>query len=329
MMTPEEQIDFSKLSAWILSDGKAGHLNQSIGVAEALGVPYTVVPVRQKAWAPLVRWADPFWGVEADFPAGRPDILLATGNATVGLARGIKVRDPNIFTVQMMRPRGGIFPFDVVAVPAHDRVEETDKVVVTAGAPNRVTVEGLAAAAAVWTDKLAFTGVRRLGVLIGGTSKHAAFTVADARALAADVLALKKAGGFGLLVTVSRRTGDAQTTVLKELLSGPDVFFWDGEGENPYQGILALSDALVVTADSVSMVSEGCSAGKPVHVFGLSHYNKGKFARFYHLLAKQGRIAPLGSALFEAPETPLADAMRVAGFIRARYLRHYLIHHAA
>jgi mitochondrial fission protein ELM1 len=324
MLDQHDQIDFTALKAWILSDGKNGHLNQSLGVAEALGVPYEIVPVQHTGWAPYVRWIDPFLGDRTRFPDGMPDLLLGAGNATVALARALKLRFPKIFAVQMMRPAGGAFPFDVVAVPAHDKVRETEQVIITTGAPNRITPQTLAQAAEAWRARLAHTGTRRLGVLIGGASKHAPFTEADARELAAGVFALKKAGGFGLMVTVSRRTGEEQSALLRHMLAGQDVFFWDGQGDNPYQAILALADALVVTGDSVSMVSEGCTAGKPVHVWGMPRYAKGKLSRLYQLLSEQGRIAPLGSALFEAPQQPLADATRVAGFIRSRYWRHHL-----
>ena len=46
-------------------------------------------------------------------------------------------------------------------------------------------------------------------------------------------------------------------------------YLWDGEGENPYFGLLGLADFLVVTCDSVNMVSEAASTGKPVYVADL------------------------------------------------------------
>jgi len=323
-MFEADQVDFTSLRAWILSDGKAGHVNQSVGVAEALGLSYEVIPLKPKRFGKLISWIDPFLGDKTLFPPDVPDFVFAAGNGTVAIHRALKLRYPHLFSVQMMRPRGGTFPFDVVAVPAHDGLAETDRVVTTTGAPNKVTAQGLAEAVKDWSDRFKPLGKRKLGVLVGGASKHAGFTVDDAKALALGVLSLKKAGGFGLMVTTSRRTGAAQTALLQELLGGENVFFWDGQGNNPYLAILGAADALVVTADSVSMVSEGCTAGKPVHVFGLSKFTKGKFYRFYDMLTAQGRIAPLGTALFEAPALPLADAQKVAGFIRGRYLRHRL-----
>ena len=47
------------------------------------------------------------------------------------------------------------------------------------------------------------------------------------------------------------------------------VYLWDEAGDNPYRGILALSDRIVATGDSVSMVSEAVASGHPVAVFDI------------------------------------------------------------
>ena len=82
-----------------------------------------------------------------------------------------------------------------------------------------------------------------------------------------------------LLVTSSRRTGKENTDALKSALTGAPAFVWDGEGENPYFGILGLCDYLVVTADSVNMISEACASGRPVYIYDLPGGSR-KSARF-------------------------------------------------
>ncbi len=73
-----------------------------------------------------------------------------------------------------------------------------------------------------------------------------------------------------LAITPSRRTPDAVRALLAEAFAGDQrVFLWDMEGDNPYRGILALADRLVVTSDSVSMVSEALSTTHPVEIFDL------------------------------------------------------------
>ena len=74
-------------------------------------------------------------------------------------------------------------------------------------------------------------------------------------------------------------------------------------GENPYFGFLAHADAIVVTADSVSMTSEACSTGKPVYVAALSG-GSAKFREFHRTLAQAGYTQPFEGRLnVAAPKT--------------------------
>ena len=49
---------------------------------------------------------------------------------------------------------------------------------------------------------------------------------------------------------------------------------WDESGENPYLGILALADRLIVTGESISMISEALVTGRPVHVLPLEGHGE-------------------------------------------------------
>ena len=69
------------------------------------------------------------------------------------------------------------------------------------------------------------------------------------------------------------------------------AFIWDGSGDNPYFGMLGLADAIIVTADSVTMVSEAAATGKPVHVVALEG-GSAKFARFHRAMAEAGITRP-------------------------------------
>ena len=74
-------------------------------------------------------------------------------------------------------------------------------------------------------------------------------------------------GGAAAIVP-SRRTPDEVLAQFgKAGERDPDLWVWRREGDNPYLGVLALADRLVVTGDSVSMVSEALATPHPVEVF--------------------------------------------------------------
>jgi len=112
-------------------------------------------------------------------------------------------------------------------------------------------------------------------------------------------------------VTPSRRTGAAGLTLLRERLSGFSAAIWDGSRENPYFAYLALADAFLVTADSVSMISEAAATGKPVHILDLDGGNA-KFDRFHATMQAAGITRPFTGRV-ESWSYPVPDDTARAG----------------
>ncbi|HKA16151.1 MAG TPA: ELM1/GtrOC1 family putative glycosyltransferase, partial [Myxococcota bacterium] len=90
----------------------------------------------------------------------------------------------------------------------------------------------------------------------------------------ASELAARRSGS--LMVTTSARTPPETADALFGAVSGPAYFYrWTPDAaSNPYYGLLGLADEIVVTADSISMMTEACATGKRVHLYdtGLGRY---------------------------------------------------------
>lgn len=305
-------------SCWIITEGIAGTENQCLGLAEALGVSAEVKRVKLRApWKQLSPWLR--WGhgcalaKDSDrIDAPYPDILIASGRKSIGVALHVKkMSGGKTFLVQVQDPHVDPALFDLVVVPAHDRLRGAN-VLVTAGALHRVTPEKLASEQVEFTA-LAQLPQPRVAVLIGGTSKNHTMTRADAERLAAQLKGLNAS----LMVTASRRTGEENAQILRAALSGDNVFFWDGQGRNPYFAMLALADYIVVTEDSVSMASEAVSTGKPVYVAALSGGSP-KLRRFHENLQVQGYTRPFAGVLESWSYDPPRDTLKAAQEIRKR-----------
>jgi hypothetical protein len=108
----------------------------------------------------------------------------------------------------------------------------------------------------------------------------------------ADLLQQARGEGFGLAISPSRRTPKAVRAVLEARFAGDRrVWIWNLEGDNPYRGILASADRLVVTGDSVSMVSEAVATVAPVEVFDVG---QGRHQRFLDALVERRLVRRLG-----------------------------------
>jgi mitochondrial fission protein ELM1 len=101
------------------------------------------------------------------------------------------------------------------------------------------------------------------------------------------------------------------------MLQGPAIYFWDGTGDNPYFGFLALADYIIVTEDSVSMASEALSTGKPVYIAALEGGAR-RLDMFHKILQEQGYTRPFTGLLEQWNYVPPDDTQRVAQEIAAR-----------
>jgi uncharacterized protein len=312
-------------ACWVLTDGRTAMRNQCLGLAEAAGLTAELKTVHLRLpWRrlPPFLWLRPFAAPGPGSDPIRPpwpDVLIAGGHAMAPMALAVRrASGGRTFTVQVENPALNPARFDLVVPPAHDGLTGPN-VVATRGAMHRITPERLAEAAGDWGPRLAHLSRPRVAVLVGGPNRHYRMTDAVIERLAADLLKVADAGA-GIMVTASRRTPERHVRLLRERLAGKaDV--WDGTGENPYLGYLALADHVVVTCDSVLMASEAAATGKPVHVVALEG-SGGKFARFHRRLARDGITRPFAPGpdgrLATWTYGPLDDAAVVARVLRER-----------
>ena len=48
-----------------------------------------------------------------------------------------------------------------------------------------------------------------------------------------------------------------------------DTWVWNGKNDNPYINILTNSNYFIITSDSVNMISEAATTGKPIYIYKL------------------------------------------------------------
>lgn len=291
------------------------------GVAAALGVEPEIVQVAPRLWyAPFAPWgpadpADP--GLRAPFP----DIAIASGKETVPYLRALKKRsDGATFTLFLGDPRVSCGIFDLIWTPAHDRLTGAN-VFKTLTAPHPHDATALASARARADGRLAGLASPRVAVMLGGPSGQYRFGDADSENVRAAVARLL-AEDARVMISPSRRTPDELVERLKHAIADAGAtdraFVWDGSGDNPYQGMLALADAFLVTCDSVNMIGEALATGKPVHVLKLEG-EAGKFGTFFERLQAGGYIRFWKGALEDWSYAPLDATAEIAGEVARRY----------
>ncbi len=325
-------------SVWIISDGKAGHLALSAGVASAMGLEPRLIEIDARwPW----RWLAPngpvppserFARPGSRFQPPWPDFAFAAGRLTIPYLRAIRrAAGPRCFCVAFMDPRTRDAGADLVWVPAHDG-RRGDDVIVTLTSPHRFSPDMLSALRADLPASVAALPAPRVSVLLGGPSASFRFSPRTSGRLCASLEQLAQLG-VSFMITPSRRTPPALIASVDQATRNAPRILWRGQGENPYPAFLAGADLFIVTADSVNMAGEAAATGKPVYVF-MPDGGAPKFHRFHAALAEHGATRPLpeqfaGLELWSYP--PLDAARQIAAEVlkrqRERVARRRLIDH--
>lgn len=304
---------------WVLADPRAGTAAQAIGIAERLGRPFRTVPLE---WGPLarlpLRWptlAGLAGEARRGIAAPWPDIAMSAGRRSAPVA--LWLARQGVRSVHCMRPGFGETQFDLLVVGRHDSPPVAHNILPILGATHRMSPARLAAAREEWGVFGELPGPR-VALLLGGPPRGEGMRAETAAAMARQV-----AGFAGsVLATGSRRTGRAAESAAAEALSDLPHHLrrWGDGGANPYAGMLAWADAVVVTGDSVSMLSESLATEAPVFIadpggLGVRH------RRLHDSVYAAGQARPLSEAPTPFARTPLDETGRVACDVAERLLR--------
>lgn len=315
---------------WAVSErGAVGMQNQALGLAEALasGGGFEMPRAIEAAfrwpytWAPMHPAFASLNALTADtrkaFAEPWPDMLITCGRKSALLALAIKrASGGRTVLIHVQDPKADPRHWDLLIVPEHDRLRGPN-VLVSKGALHRVTRQKLAAGADAIRARVAHLPRPLLAVLVGGNNRYYTLDTDWMRDFIGNLrIAIGNAGG-GILATVSRRTGETEANLLRGALATLPSELWDGEGPNPYFGYLGLADAILVTCDSVSMVSEACATGKPVYVARLPGASD-RFDAFFDNLLKRRLIRWFDNRLDLWSNGRLDDMDGIADAARAK-----------
>ena len=315
----------------VITDSKIGNINPALGLAEAIACEYALNISHQRINPPWwVKILSPYCLSKMGFmlkpllqilygndiiPKKFPDLIIGNGNASVNLCALLRVyarhNGHSCLFVQLQNPRIAPEFFDFVVPPSHDGLKAPN-VISTIGSLTHITKEKLQSAQSPYD--LCELPDPVVCVFIGGNNSRYKFDSSMATQFAKDIKAFGLYNHVSLAVTTSRRTGEENTKIIKDILGDKNIYFWDGIGENPYFAMLHRSKVAIITADSVNMISEAATAGLQVIAYPLEGKAK-KFTHFYAAL-KRRKILDFFSLDYKPRRIiPLNETKRVAKII--------------
>lgn len=340
-----------KRTILVLNDGKAGHLNQSLAIARQIQrvramQGYTIedtnviiadVGYKNKFYRILLLLCSVFASWRCHGCMGCMKLCLKKGSyenlistyADFVLSCGSSLAPINVYmskennakNVAVMRPNipFGVRKFNFIIAPRHDNMPERKNIITTTLAPNLVDVETLRSAGDLLKNNIGLEKSKVVGLLIGGDNPEFALPADLLRKVIDETLKFCGSNGADLLVTTSRRTNKEQEAILKEMLKNNPrckllVIANENNPEGVLAGILGLSNILIVSGESISMVSEAISSGKKVVVFELDKKKScvtkheralaGLAADGYVIIAKADRLSEAMNRVLNEKASP-------------------------
>jgi mitochondrial fission protein ELM1 len=286
---------------WAITHRRCGDNEQTLALAESLRWPFSTIELGEPAFRTrLLDGLRAAWRACRSDPEtrpqpSRPDLVICCGLDAEQFARSIRraAGPANTQLVYIGRPRSRFAEFSLVlstpqyALPARPNIVQLELPL------HRALPERIAAARAAWAPRFAHLPRPHIALLVGGSTGPFALDTRAAARLGRRASARARATGGSLLVTTSFRTQHWVTAALLDHLDAPaHIHRWSrNAAENPYLAYLGLADEIIVTGDSMSMLSESAATGKPLHIFDLG---EGAYAM------RLG--APLGRELWRRPQ---------------------------
>jgi mitochondrial fission protein ELM1 len=272
-------------SVWILAGSRRGDNNQMLALAEALGLPFEIktVAYNRLHHLPLLRRG--LLHVErrarASIKPPWPNLVIGVGPNSAPVSRYIRRRSGGrARLVQIGDPRSPVRDLDLLIVTPQFIQPEAANILALPfpmGDPARsVTVTS---DEDKWLSAL--PRPRRL-IAVGGWTRKWKL---DDKALgeAIQLLQTRSAGDGGSIIAVtSPRTPLHTRRLLERRLTGANEAVV--EDFPRFAALLAGSDEIYVTADSVSMLSEAILTGKPVGMIKIARTMKGRLSHVAHRL---------------------------------------------
>lgn len=290
------------LNIWLISDGKRGHENQSLGLIEALcrktNCKIATVSVR-KGWPYFFYW------LSGRFPANenqpRPDIVIGAGHAAHWAILAAR-RAQGGKAIVLMKPSLPLSWFDRVIVPEHDNLKPRANLLSTRGPINRIQPG---------TSQNANSGL----MLIGGPSSEYGWNE-TALLKQIHLIALHQPE-VAWTLTTSRRTPQGLLSNVDKLgLNNIKTIAYDKVDSNWLPQHLAQSAQAWVTPDSASMVYEALTSGASVGCFELPYLQPGRVALGLKNLVKDGYVTEFSEwercGKLKPNSQPLDEAERCA-----------------
>ncbi|WP_020169688.1 mitochondrial fission ELM1 family protein [Candidatus Pelagibacter communis] len=310
----------TKLKGILLTQGMHGMISQVEGLAKALDIDFTHHKVElNHFWKLIPPNLSPIsQSVFKKINHDDFDVIISCGRKSVIPSIYLKnTANKKVFNIHIQDPKVNLNHFDFIVAPEHDAIEG-ENVISTKGAIHYLT-ENEISENKDYLNSFIKKDERKIWALImGGPTKYYDYSTKNMKHIFTALYKLLKKHDFQLVVIPSMRTPINTIHYAKEFFGENHTIIMDVD-KKAYLSALAISENIVVTCDSSSMISEAALTGKSIYIASiLPKKNDKRFQRFRNLFRELNIIRNLGEEVEIWSYEKLDETNRVANIIKQK-----------
>ena len=310
----------TKLKGILLTEGMRGMISQVEGLAKALDIDFTHHKVELNHFWKLIppKLTPISESVYKKINHDDFDVIISCGRKSVVPSIHLKnTAKKKVFNIHIQDPKVDLNHFDFIVAPEHDGIEGQN-VISTKGAIHYLT-ENEISENKDYLNSFIKKDERKIWALImGGPTKYYDYSTKNMKHIFTALYKLLKKHDFQLVVIPSMRTPINTIHYAKEFFGENHTIIMDVD-KKAYLSALAISENIVVTCDSSSMISEAALTGKPIYIASiLPRKNDKRFQRFRNLFRELNITRNLGEEVENWNYQKLDETNRVASIIKQK-----------
>ncbi len=310
----------NKLKGILLTQGMHGMISQVEGLAKALDIDFTHHTVElNNFWKMIPPKFTPISQIvykkvnQSDF-----DMIISCGRKSVipsiHLKNSLKKK---VISIHIQDPKVNFNNFDFIVAPEHDSIKGLN-VINTKGAIHYLTNDEIIKNKDYLNLFIKKDQRKICTLILGGPTKYYDYSLKNIKNIFILLNDFLKKNDFQLVVIPSNRTPKNSIVYAKEYF-GQNHTIIDNIDKKAYLSALSISQNIVVTCDSSSMISEAALTGKPIYVANiLPKKNDKRFQKFRKLFRELNIIRNLGEEEENWNYQKLDETNRVAKIIKQK-----------
>ena len=313
----------TKLKGLLLTEGMHGMISQVEGLAKALDLDFIHEKIELnnfwKLFPPKVTPVQDF--VFKNKINSQFDVVISCGRKSVIPSIYLKKKFKNkIINIHIQEPKVSLDNFDFVVAPEHDGLKGNN-VLTSKGAVHYLTNDELDQNENYLKSRIS-TEKKIVTLILGGPTRYYDYNNQVIEGIFSKIEQNFIKNNYQVIIIPSMRTPQNIIEKAKNYFDKDQIIIPNVD-KKAYLSSLKISDHIIVTCDSTSMISEAAITGKPIYVAQMPAIkNNQRFKSFFNLFESLNIIKELNNSVENWTYTKLNETNKIAEQIREKIKQH-------